>query len=99
MDHPPATKETTRLTHPQAKRLEVFLAHPRAGELVIGTHLYPMRWVPVPEQDPFDVYGATKVIATANVDDYEVMVTVSGGLFVRPPSHLCDPDSASSRRR
>ena len=66
-----------------------------ASELVLGTYLYPYRLLGTPDWD--EPYSASKVVAQTGVASHVVMITRSGGLFLRPPLHLGDalacPDS------
>ena len=59
------------------------------GERVIGTYLYPICLLGEPDWENPD--SPVQVVASATVDDHEVLVTRMGGLFVRPPEELSNP--------
>ena len=60
--------------------------HESLDERVIGTYLHPHRVFPPIDYDV--PYMMTKVIAKAQVDEHEVLVTRYGCLFVRPPKNF-----------
>lgn len=57
------------------------------GELIIGTHLYPLRYFgDMYRHWPDGISPKTvEVIRTIRIDQHDILVTRGGGLFVRPP--------------
>lgn len=70
---------------------ERFFGGDSESELVLGTHLSPLRlFTPLAERE-LTKDDATEVIASVNAGTHEILVTRMGGVFVRPPEELSDP--------
>lgn len=69
--------------------LDQFFRTRTAGERVIGTYFYPLCLLGQP--DWHDAYSATEVVASAQVESTEILITRMSGLFVRPPQELSNP--------
>jgi hypothetical protein len=72
---------------------------PSNAERVIGTHLLPHRLFRELHPVETDFYSLAEVVATAQVNGREVLVTRNAGLFVRILGHFSDPISEPSSPR
>lgn len=65
---------------------------PKNGERIIGTYLSPLTlFTSEATQSPAtDLNKATEVIKTININQHEIMITRTGGLFTKPPENLSD---------
>lgn len=66
--------------------LEEFFRGENRGEIVVGTYLYPHTYLRTP--DSANPYSLTSIVDVVEVGDLEVLVSINGGLFVRPPEEL-----------
>jgi hypothetical protein len=75
-------------------------ANNERAERVLGTYLYPHRLFGQPDYD--NPVSATKIIATASVQERQIFATRNGGLFTRIPRQFRDhhifPGGASRGR-